>query len=151
LRVVLDSRLDALSPQAHLLDDSAPTLVLHAPGATPRDDRYTRVELGEAPVAAESGRFDLDAMLKLLAARGVNELQVEAGPALCGALIEQSLVDELLLYVAPTLLGDGARPLLHLPELGAMSERHDWRVIDQRRVGVDQCLLLRPTGLRDRV
>src|SRR6185312_3525053 len=50
LRVVLDARLDALQPGAHLLDGSAPTLVLHAPDARPKDDRYRHVELAEAPV-----------------------------------------------------------------------------------------------------
>ncbi len=146
LRVVLDVRLDALQPGAHLLDGSAPTLMLHAPGAKPQDDRYARVELAEVPVDAE-GRTDLDAVLKLLAARDVNELQVEAGPTLCGALLEQNLVDELLLYVAPTLLGDGAQPLLHLPILTSMHERRDWRIIDRRMLGADQRLLLRPAAL----
>ena len=146
LRVVLDARLDALQPGAHLLDGSAPTLVMHARGAQPRDDRHSRVELVEVAVDA-GNRIDLAAALRLLADRGVNELQVEAGPVLCGALVEQGLVDELLLYVAPTLLGDGARPLLHLPELLSMPERRDWRVIDRRMVGHDQRLLLRPASL----
>jgi diaminohydroxyphosphoribosylaminopyrimidine deaminase/5-amino-6-(5-phosphoribosylamino)uracil reductase len=143
LRVVLDVRLDALQPGAHLLDGSAPTLVLHAPDARPTDDRYQRVELAETHVHAK-GRIDLAATLRLLAGRSINELQVEAGPNLCGALMDQNLVDEALLYVAPTLLGDHARPLLHLPELVAMTERRDWRVIDRRAIGHDQRVLLRP-------
>lgn len=143
LRVVLDARLDALQPGAHLLDGSAPTLVLHAPGAKPEDDRYQRVELAEAPVDMV-GHIDLAATLRLLAGRDVNELQVEAGSNLCGALMGQDLVDEVLLYVAPTLLGDHARPLLQTPELVAMTERRDWRVIDRRAIGNDQRLLLRP-------
>lgn len=143
LRVVLDARLDALQPGAHLLDGSVPTLVLHAPGTKPKDDRYRRVEFAEAPVDPK-GRIDLDATLQLLAGRNINELQVEAGPNLCGALMDRNLVDELLLYVAPTLLGDHARPLLHLPELVAMTERRDWRVIDRRAIGRDQRMLLRP-------
>ena len=143
LRAVLDARLDALQPGAHLLDGSAPTLVLHAPGTKPKDDRYRRIELAEAPMDAK-GRIDLTAALRLLAGRNVNELQVEAGPNLCGALLDQDLVDEVLLYVAPTLLGDHARPLLHLPELVAMAERRDWRVIDRRAIGRDQRVLLRP-------
>ncbi|WIG54281.1 MAG: diaminohydroxyphosphoribosylaminopyrimidine deaminase/5-amino-6-(5-phosphoribosylamino)uracil reductase RibD [Rhodanobacteraceae bacterium] len=143
LRVVLDTRLDALQPDAHLLDGSTPTLVLHAPDVQPKDGRYQRIELAEAPVDAK-GRIDLAATLRLLAGRNVNELQVEAGPNLCGALFEQNLVDELLLYVAPTLLGDHARPLLHLPELMMMTERRDWRVIDRRAIGCDQRVLLRP-------
>ena len=143
LRVVLDARLDALQANAHLLDGSAPTLVLHAPGAKPKDDRYRRAELAEAPVDAK-GRIDLAATLRLLAGRNVNELQVEAGPNLCGALMGEDLVDELLLYVAPTLLGDQARPLLHLSALVSMTERRDWRIIDRRAIGCDQRVLLRP-------
>ena len=143
LRIVLDARLDALSPQAHLLDGSAPTLVLHASDARRGDNHYARAEL--AAVACDAkGRFDLDAVLNLLAARGVNELQVEAGPILCGSLLDANLVDELLLYVAPALLGDSARPLLALSPLASMAERSDWRVVDRRAIGQDQRLLLRP-------
>ena len=142
LRVVLDARLDALQPGAHLLDGSTPTLVLHAPDARPKDDRYRHVELAEAPVDAKD-RIDLAATLRLLAGRNANELQVEAGPNLCGALMEQNLVDELLLYVAPTLLGDHARPLLHAPALVSMTERRNWRVVDRRAIGHDQRVLLR--------
>lgn len=143
LRVMLDARLDALPPNANLLDGSAPTLVLHAPDATPRDERYAGVERAALPTDG-GGRLDLDAALRLLAARGVNELQVEAGPALCGALFERGLVDELLLYVAPVLLGDSARPLLVLPPLEGMASRRTLRVVGQRRVGADWRVLLRP-------
>lgn len=143
LRVVLDARLDAMEAGAHLLDGSALTLVLHAPGVRPKDDRYRRVELAAVPVDAR-GRVDLAATLRLLAERHVNELQVEAGPNLCGALMERNLVDELLLYVAPTLLGDSARPLLHLPAISGMTDRGDWRAVDRRPIGHDQRVLLRP-------
>jgi diaminohydroxyphosphoribosylaminopyrimidine deaminase/5-amino-6-(5-phosphoribosylamino)uracil reductase len=143
LRVVLDARLDAMPPQAHLLDGSIPTLVLHAPNAQPPDDRYAHVELAALPFAG-SGRLDLDAAMRLLAARGVNELQVEAGPALCGALFGRGLVDELLLYVAPVVLGDSARSLLALPALTDMASRWRLRTIERREIGEDWRLLLRP-------
>jgi diaminohydroxyphosphoribosylaminopyrimidine deaminase / 5-amino-6-(5-phosphoribosylamino)uracil reductase len=143
LRVVLDARLDALAPDARLLDGGAPTLVLHAPGTWPRDDRYALTELCEV-ATDRRGRIDLDAALSLLAARGINELQVEAGAVLCGALLEGALVDEMLLYVAPVLLGDAARPLLHLPALSGLGEARRLHVIEQRQVGEDWRLLLRP-------
>lgn len=143
LRVVLDARLDALQPGANLLNGSAPTLVLHAPDARPRDDRHARVELVVVP-ADRDGRLDLAAVLAVLAARGVNELQVEAGPTLCGALFEHGLVDELLVYVAPALLGDAARPLLHLPPVADMAARHALRLVERRRIGDDTRLWLRP-------
>jgi diaminohydroxyphosphoribosylaminopyrimidine deaminase/5-amino-6-(5-phosphoribosylamino)uracil reductase len=147
LRVVLDARLDALALHANLLDGGAPTLVLHAPGVQPRDDRHARCELAAMPLDAHGRHLDLDAALRLLAVRGVNEVQVEAGPTLCGALFGQNLVDELLVYVAPTLLGDSARPLLRLSGLASLAERRDWRVVDRRRFGADTRLLLRPAAL----
>jgi diaminohydroxyphosphoribosylaminopyrimidine deaminase/5-amino-6-(5-phosphoribosylamino)uracil reductase len=143
LRVVLDARLEALPANANLLDGSAPTLVLHAPDAKPRDQRHARAELAAVELDA-NGRFDLHAVMRLLAQREVNELQVEAGPSLCGALFDAGLVDELLLYVAPVLLGDTARPLLQLPPLAKMAGRESLRVIDQRMVGSDTRLQLRP-------
>ncbi len=145
LRIVLDARLDALPAEANLLDGSAPTMVLHAPDAAPCDDRYAKTELVSVPLAGKDGRLDLAVILSLLTQRDVNELQVEAGPALCGALFAQRLVDELLLYVAPILLGDTARPLLNLPSLTDMQARWRLRVIDQRQVGEDWRLLLRPS------
>ena len=142
LRVVLDARLDALPAQAHLLDGSAPTLILHGEPARPRDDRYRHVEL--VAIAADArGRIDPAAALDLLAARGVNELQVEAGPTLCGALLRAGLVDELLLFVSPILLGDTAQPLLNLPPLAEIAAGLRLRVLDERRIGDDWRLLLR--------
>ena len=143
LRVLLDTRLDALHASAHLLDAAARTLILHAPGATPAHAAYARAECVALPL--RDGRLDLHATLALLAARGCNEVQVEAGAALAGALLHAGLVDELLLYIAPVLLGDSARPLLHLPTLADMAARWQLRTLDQRMLGEDMRLLLRPT------
>jgi len=142
LRVVLDR--DLRTPKvARILDASAPTLVLHAGVATPPIDAgFRHAEFSEV----ESGPHGLDLMpvLRLLAARGINEVQVEAGATLCGALFAAGLVDELLLYVAPVLLGDSARPLLQLPALSDMAARWKLEVVDRRQVGDDLRLLLRP-------
>jgi diaminohydroxyphosphoribosylaminopyrimidine deaminase/5-amino-6-(5-phosphoribosylamino)uracil reductase len=127
---------------ANVLDGSAPTLLLHGPDTTPSDTRFAAVERIAVALDAH-GRLDLDAVLKLLAARGVNELHVEGGPTLCGALFAQGLVDELLLYVAPLLLGDSARPLLTLPPLAQLADAARLRVVDQRSVGGDLRILLR--------
>jgi diaminohydroxyphosphoribosylaminopyrimidine deaminase/5-amino-6-(5-phosphoribosylamino)uracil reductase len=140
LRVVLDREL-RIPRGARVLDGTAPTLLLHAHGAAPIDDRFGEVELA----AVESGEqgLDLVEVLRLLAGRGMNEVQVEAGPTLCGALFALGLVDELLLYVAPVLLGDTARPLLSLPALSDMSARWKLRRVDARQIGEDIRLLLR--------
>jgi len=139
LRVVLDTGL-ATPASTHVLDGTAPTLILHAPDAR-RAAHFDKVECAAIPVHRD--RLDLPAALALLAERDVNELQVEAGATVCGALFAQGLVDELLLYVAPILLGDSARPLLGLPRLESIASAQRLRVIDQRRIGDDWRLLLR--------
>ncbi len=142
LRVVLDARLRTPAG-SHVLDGSAPTVLLHAAGAA-RDARLAAVEC--EPVAARGGELDLAAALGLLAARDCNEVQVEAGPTLCGALLTAGLVDELLVYVAPVLLGDAALPLLKLPALSSMRERWNLVLADHCRLGDDVRLRLRTAG-----
>jgi diaminohydroxyphosphoribosylaminopyrimidine deaminase/5-amino-6-(5-phosphoribosylamino)uracil reductase len=95
-------------------------------------------------MAARGELLDLHAVLAMLAGRGCNEVHVEAGPTLCGALFAAGLVDELLLYVAPVLLGDAARPLLQLPTLDDMDRRWQLRIVEQRMLGQDIRLRLRP-------
>lgn len=141
VRVILDHHLRT-PPGARVLDGSAPTLVVHARDAQPVDDRFAQVE--RLALETRDGRLDLAALLAELARRQFNEVQVEAGPTLCGALLDAGLVDELLLYVAPVLLGDAARPLLHLPMLADMGARRRLQAVDQRQVGVDARWLLRP-------
>lgn len=141
LRVILDR--DLRSPaSANILDGTVPTLILHGRDAEPVDQHFERVEL--VAVEIREGRLDLSSVLAVLAARDINEIQVEAGPTLCGALFAEGLVDELLLYVAPILLGDDARPLFGLPALSDMSTRWKLGVVDQRMLGQDWRLLLRP-------
>lgn len=142
-RVVLDRRL-RIPAGSHVLDGAAPTLVLHGAGASCGDDRYARVEC--AAVVEQGDALDLAAVLALLARRGCNELHAEAGPTLCGALFAAGLVDELLLYVAPVLLGDAARALLALPPLASMAARWQLHLRDQRMLGRDLRLRLCPAG-----
>ena len=102
------------------------------------------MEVDRVPLPEASGGLDLQAALAELARRDVNEVHVEAGPTVCGALFAQGLVDELLLYVAPVFLGDQARPLLQLPALAEMAQRWQLRTVDRRALGDDWRLLLRP-------
>ena len=87
-------------------------------------------------------------MLSQLAQRGVNELQVESGATLSGALMKAGLVDELLLYVAPVLLGEKGRPLFAGIDPATMSERLGLRLLETRQMGPDLRLLLRPDDPR---
>jgi diaminohydroxyphosphoribosylaminopyrimidine deaminase/5-amino-6-(5-phosphoribosylamino)uracil reductase len=141
LRVILDRRLRTPA-DSHVLDAAAPTLLLHAPNATPAATRPAHVEYASVPEQGDT--LDLHAVLALLAARDCNEVHVEAGPTLCGALFAAGLVDELLLYIAPVLLGSEAAPLMNLPGLTDMASRWSLRLLDQRMLGADIRLRLRP-------
>ena len=90
------------------------------------------------------GRVDLDAMMAALAARGVNELHVEAGAKLNGALLDAQLVDEILLYVAPTVLGDPARGMFErAAPLASLAARSDFAMHDVQRIGSDVRIVAR--------
>ena len=141
LRVLLDRQL-RIPAGSQVLDGTAPTLILHDAAASCADDRLARVEC--MAMATRDNLLDLHAVLALLAGRGCNEVHVEAGPTLCGALFAAGLADELLLYIAPLLLGDSARPLLRLPPLADMASRWQLQVVDQRMLGADIRLRLRP-------
>jgi diaminohydroxyphosphoribosylaminopyrimidine deaminase/5-amino-6-(5-phosphoribosylamino)uracil reductase len=145
LRVILDARLRTPA-SAHVLDGAAPTVLVHALGNEPADARFDRVE--RLAIDAEEGFVDLPAVLAELAAREVNELQVEAGPCLTGSMLRQGLVDELLLYVAPRLLGDSARPMAVLPEPPSLREAGAMTLVEHVACGPDVRLRLL-TGNRD--
>jgi diaminohydroxyphosphoribosylaminopyrimidine deaminase/5-amino-6-(5-phosphoribosylamino)uracil reductase len=99
-----------------------------------------------SPQAANADRhIDLTALLQHLAQLGCNEVLVESGAQLAGAFVAAGLVDELVLYCAPTLLGSNARPLLSLG-LDSMSEQIRWQWNDVRMVGNDLRLILSRTS-----
>jgi diaminohydroxyphosphoribosylaminopyrimidine deaminase/5-amino-6-(5-phosphoribosylamino)uracil reductase len=134
LRVIVDRQLRTPAG-SHVLDGSVPTLVLHAQSSKDDDDRFRHVDC--VAVSGQDNRLDLAAVLHLLAERGCNEVHMEAGPTLCGALFDAGLADELLLYVAPVLLGDSARPLMHRLPLKSMEERRVLSRMDEVRIGDD--------------
>ncbi|MFZ5843756.1 MAG: bifunctional diaminohydroxyphosphoribosylaminopyrimidine deaminase/5-amino-6-(5-phosphoribosylamino)uracil reductase RibD [Pseudomonadota bacterium] len=144
LRVVLDSR-GRLPPGRKITDSSAPTLVCHAGSA--RDDIKQEPALPGMITTLRCGtgdRVDLTAVLAALAERQINAVLVEAGATLAGAFLATGLVDELVLYVAPTLLGDAARPLLQLPVFSALPQCPQLKLADVRQLGNDLRLTLRP-------
>jgi diaminohydroxyphosphoribosylaminopyrimidine deaminase / 5-amino-6-(5-phosphoribosylamino)uracil reductase len=102
--------------------------------------RAVRIE----EVAANNGCLDLSAVLRKLAHLEVNEVLVEAGPTLAGQLLATFLADELLLYVAPKLLGPQGRPLVNLPELQSLQDAWGFSLFDAKRFGDDLRLRLRP-------
>ena len=96
---------------------------------------------------SSDGRVDLKAVLHELAERGINEVQVEAGATLCGSLIQQGLVDELLIYQAPIVLGGAAMSPFALPRLDNMDNRVHLEWVDSRYIGKDLRLRLKPVRL----
>ncbi|MGH8198062.1 MAG: RibD family protein, partial [Steroidobacteraceae bacterium] len=97
-----------------------------------------------ATVAPAAGGIDLAAALALLAGRQVNEVLAECGAGLAGALLSAGLADELVLYLAPTLLGRGARPLAELPAPDTMADRLEFSIVERQDVGGDLLIRLRP-------
>nr|WP_149195469.1 bifunctional diaminohydroxyphosphoribosylaminopyrimidine deaminase/5-amino-6-(5-phosphoribosylamino)uracil reductase RibD [Luteimonas suaedae] len=141
LRVVLDPGLATVA-RGRVREGDAPTLYLHAPNVKPPRE----LDAARAAVVTRDGNLDLEAVLKLLAEREINEVHVETGATLAGAFLSAGLVDELLLYVAPVLLGDRARPLFAGLRIEEMAQRFQLRVIETRVVGDDLRLLLRPAS-----
>lgn len=139
LRVVVDSALRT-PPDAAIL----PALVAchRAPPAARAALERAGAEVVELP--GPDGRVDLAALLALLAQRGVNELHVEAGAALNGALLAARLVDEWVAYLAPMAVGDAARGLFAHPPLTALADASRFRLADVRQVGDDLRLTLLP-------
>lgn len=136
LRVVTDTQL-RMPANAQMLHLPGQTLV-----ATASDDHDKAAALRDAGAEVlfvGTGRrsIDLPALLQQLAAREINELHVEAGATLCGALLHAGLVDELVLYMAPHIMGSQARGLFNLPALETMSERIELQITDTRAVGDD--------------
>ncbi len=166
LRVVVDSQL-RMPPDARILSaEHAPSLTLppgereHIPsplgrGAGERVVVYTATHDAKKISALEKsgahvvvlpdahGRVDLNAVLRDLAARGCNEVLVEAGSKLNGALLKAGLVDELVLYLAPQLLGDMARGMARLGELTSLDQRIELEWKDVRNVGKDLRIVAR--------
>ena len=150
LRVILDSRLRT-PPAARLFSIPGEVLLLstHPRGDDDEQCARRRAALAgratlKALAADAQAHVSLEAVLTLLAHREINELWVEAGPRLAGALLAARLVDELILYVAPRLLGPQGRPLAQLPALGQLQDSPWFVIMDSRQLGTDLRLRLRP-------
>jgi diaminohydroxyphosphoribosylaminopyrimidine deaminase/5-amino-6-(5-phosphoribosylamino)uracil reductase len=145
LRVVVDSRL-RLPATARLLAPPGKALIVGAGGSEPGRRAEALARAGAEVLACPGlgGRVDLEALLRELARRGVNEVHVEAGAQLNAALLQAELVDELLLYLAPTLLGPG-RAIADLQALSALDAARHFQLMDTAIVGNDLRVRCRTT------
>jgi diaminohydroxyphosphoribosylaminopyrimidine deaminase / 5-amino-6-(5-phosphoribosylamino)uracil reductase len=143
LRVVLDTHLN-MPVTAQMAKLPGRSLVL-----TCAQDRQKQHELEQAgfevyQLSEKEGRLDLHAVMAFLAGQQINELMIEAGPVLNGALLAEGLVDEYVVYMAPCILGDQGRGLFNLPGLQLMSDKKQLKLRDVRQVGQDLKLTYTP-------
>ena len=142
LRVVVDSRLE--TPLTARILQGGPVLIAGAVDHAEKTAllRSTGAEVLILPNAA--GKVELKALLVVLAQRGINEVHAEAGFKLNGSLLREGLVDELLLYLAPCLIGHEASGLFNLPALTTLDGKRPLQIRDLRQVGADIRVIARP-------
>jgi diaminohydroxyphosphoribosylaminopyrimidine deaminase/5-amino-6-(5-phosphoribosylamino)uracil reductase len=134
-RVLIDHRLE-VPPSARILQGEPPIIV------TVSDDAQRRAALEArgaevVRVPGDGRKADLVALAQFLASRGFNEVTVETGGKLMGSLVRSGVIDELVLYLAPMLLGDAAQGLFAMGELLRLDEAPRVRITDVRNVGDD--------------
>ena len=135
LRVIVDSRLET-PPSARILQGEKVLIFSATHGALPN------AEVVSLPNV--NNKVDLPRMLEELARRGVNELHVEAGFRLNGSLVREGCVDEYLVYLNPSFLGDAAQGMVDLPAFAALEARAQLKILSLERVGDDLRILARP-------
>jgi diaminohydroxyphosphoribosylaminopyrimidine deaminase/5-amino-6-(5-phosphoribosylamino)uracil reductase len=147
VRVVLDSQLQ-MPVTAKLLSQAGRTIVLTVSGdeqkAAALREAGADVAVLAATTSSNGARVDLSAVLDFLASQAINEVLVEAGATLCGAFLQAGLFDELVIYMAPHMMGDEARGLLTLPGLQKMADRVELQIVDMRAVGRDWRIQAKP-------
>jgi diaminohydroxyphosphoribosylaminopyrimidine deaminase / 5-amino-6-(5-phosphoribosylamino)uracil reductase len=147
LRVVLDTHLRT-PDNAQLFAVGGEVLLLTGIAApeNARAQTLTARGIRIESLPEHDGRLDLPSVIDRLGELELNEVLVEAGPTLAGQLLRDGLVDELLLYVAPVLLGADARPLIEIPPLQSLAEAPAFWLIESSQVGADLRLRLKPHG-----
>ena len=136
LRVILDSRLRT-PPDAKLLQMPGKTLLVTGETDAEIKTRLTQQGVEVVTLPLKEDRLDLPAVLQYLGTLEINEVHLEAGATLCGALLQAGLIDELVIYMAPHLMGNAAHGLFALPGLERMEQRVQLSISDIRAVGDD--------------
>lgn len=142
LRIVLDSRR-RMPPTAKLLGLDGRVVVYSTVSA--ENSELLNSENVDLRLAGSGDRIDLQTVLESLAAEyQCNDVLIEAGPTLCGAFFQSKLVDELVVYIAPKLLGSDAKPLLDLVGITQISAAPEFQIIETQQVDNDVKLVLKP-------
>lgn len=142
IRVVLDSRLQ-MPLNAQMANLPGRTLILTCSGNQAQQQALQQAGFEVYRLAdGSNGQLDLHAVMAFLAKQQINEVLVEAGAILNGALLAACLIDELVVYMAPCVLGDQGRGLFHLPGVTTMADKKILKLLDVRQVGGDVRLVL---------
>ena len=144
LRVVLDSSLRT-PVDARVITEPGDVMIFCSVQAEKKHKRALE-EAGAEVLMLDShdGRINLEQMLEILATKDCNDVLLETGATLAGSMTQQGLVDELIVFMAPTLMGSSARPLLDMP-FASMSEKLNLNITDIRAVGNDWKITAFPT------
>lgn len=143
LRVIVDTRLQTPAAARILAPPGRALVCVPEGGAAGAEAlQAAGAEIAELPRAAKG--LDLAALLRLLAERECNEAMVETGSRLAGAFLAAGLVDRLVVYLAPSVLGNAAKGMFELPGLTRLAERLQWRFTDVSRVGADLRITAEP-------
>lgn len=143
MRVVVDSIL-RITPSAKLFKGPGKTCIATLESDVRKHQPLLAAGATVLVMPALDGHVDLSTLLGALAEQECNEVLVEAGPVLNGALLRAGLLDELIIYMAPHLLGDGARGMFALPPIAEMQARHALVLTDVRQIGDNIRMILRP-------
>jgi diaminohydroxyphosphoribosylaminopyrimidine deaminase/5-amino-6-(5-phosphoribosylamino)uracil reductase len=141
LKIVVDSKFET-SPSARLLKEGK-TLVVGAVNDAKRIASLKGAGAEVVIIPNDGGKVELFKLMEELARRELNEIHVEAGTKLNGSLLQAGVVDELLVYLAPRVIGDTGRGMFHLPELTELSRSTALKIREVERVGEDLRILAR--------
>jgi diaminohydroxyphosphoribosylaminopyrimidine deaminase / 5-amino-6-(5-phosphoribosylamino)uracil reductase len=141
IRVILDSRLE-MPVNASLLSVPQRCLVLTCSSDQDKTQSLQAAGFEVYGFSGKNGRLDLHEVMDFLAEQQINELLVEAGAILNGALLEENLIDETIIFMASCIMGDQGRGLFHLPHLQNMTDRKNLKLRDVRQIGQDLKLTL---------
>ena len=141
LRVVVDSTLKT-PPEAKTLHLPGEVLLATAVTTTSeieaKEQALDNPQVTILPCVNTEGQVDLESLLRYLAKElQINEVMLESGPTLAGAMLRAGLIDEVITYIAPKLLGSDARPLFHLPGMTTMADQVQLEMLDVAMVGKD--------------
>lgn len=141
LRVIIDSQ-NRMTPDLNVMRETGETLLVsqqHYSYSLPQHVKHLLLP-------NENRYIDLSQLMRSLADKAINSVWVEAGANLAGALLTNKLVDELIIYIAPKLLGDQARGLCHLPHLSQLADALQFSISDIQQIGPDVRLRLLPVN-----